>query len=70
MYFFCQRGQENLKGMMVNHFKTVIETDGTRYIVQAIDEKNKNHGVNDTEIANQARMYEDKSKKISNFHSN
>ena len=28
MYFFCQRGQENLKDMRVNHFKLITEADG------------------------------------------
>ena len=40
--------------------KIHIEVDGTRYVYQDIDEKDKNHGINDTEGTNQGRMYEDK----------
>ena len=57
MYFFCRRGQENLQEMTKDHFKQIVEYDGTTYIIQAIDEKDKNHGVNDTEMANQVKMY-------------
>ena len=58
MYFFCKRGQENLYVMKKNLFEVVIETDGSEYVRQAVDEKDKNHGINDTEMANQAKMYE------------
>ena len=44
--------------MTVNQFRIVVNPDGTKYVEQNIDEKDKNHGVNDTELANQAKMYE------------
>ena len=59
MYFFCRRGQENLYEMTKDYFKVVVEPDGTEYVIQSKDEKDKNHGVKDTEIANQAKMYSD-----------
>ena len=64
MYFFCRWGQENLYEMTVDHFKINIDSDGTRYVSQIKDEKDKNHGVNDTAIANQGKMYEDPGEKI------
>ena len=64
MYFFCRRGQENLYEMTVDHFDLAVEPDGTRYIYQAIDEKDKNHTHKDTGETNQARMYEDPGKEI------
>ena len=69
MFFFCRRGQENLQTMTKDTFKVVVENDGSRYIIQAIDEKDKNHGVQDTEPSNQAKMYEDRGEifKINEF---
>ena len=57
MYFFCQRGQENLHEMSKEHFELCVEPDGTEYVIQKLDEKDKNHGVKDTEIPNQGKMY-------------
>ena len=62
MYFFCRRGQENLYSMTKNHFKLIVDYDGTEYVVQTLDEMDKNHGVNETELANQGKMYADPSK--------
>ena len=64
MFFFYRRGQENLLTMTKDTFKIVVQPDGTHYVIQAIDEKDKNHGINDTEASNQAKMYEDLGKKI------
>ena len=58
MYFFCRRGQENLYEMRLDQFKVVVKPDGSKYVEQDIDEKDKNHGVNMTEMANQAKMYQ------------
>ena len=60
MYFFCRRGQENLYTMTKDHFKVVVQYDGSKYVEQNLDEKDKNHGVQDLMLANQGRMYEDK----------
>ena len=38
---------------MKDHFRIITESDGTQYIIQNLDEKNKNYRVNDTEMANQ-----------------
>ena len=59
MYFFCCRGQENLCDMTKEHFEVVVDPSRVRYVVQNIDELDKNHGVNDTTIANAGKMYED-----------
>ena len=60
MYCFCRQGQENIYDMTQDHFKVFVEPDGTRYVYQSIDEKDKNHGINDTDLTNGGRMYEDK----------
>ena len=66
MYFFCRQGQENIY-KMTDHFKIQVQHDGTRYVYQNIDEKDKNHGINDTDLTNQAKIYEDPGMLISNF---
>ena len=43
-------------------FQVVVEPDGKCYVVKSIDEKHKNHGVQDTEMSNQAKIYEDPGK--------
>ena len=48
IYYFCQRGWENLYEMKLNTFQIVTEPDGTQYLVQAVDEMDKNHGIADT----------------------
>ena len=35
----------------------VVENDGTKYVVQAADKMDKNHGIEDTELSNRGRMY-------------
>ena len=59
IYYFCRRGRENLYTMTVDTFKVDIDpTTGRRFVYQDIDEHDKNHGVDSTDPANQARMYE------------
>ena len=36
--------------MSKEHFELCVEPDGTEYVIQKLDEKDKNHGVKDTEI--------------------
>ena len=43
IYYTCRPGNENLEFMSLDHFKVVTENDGTRYVIQAIDELDKNH---------------------------
>ena len=57
IYYFCRRGRENLYGMTQDTFKLITEMDGTQYLVQNIDEADKNHGPDDTEQTNEGRMY-------------
>ena len=58
IYFFIRRGCENLYEMQMNTFEIGTDPDGRQYIFQAIDEFDKNHRINDTESANQGRIYE------------
>ena len=44
--------------MTVDHFKVNVDPDGCKYVYQAIDEHDENHGINDDEPANQAKMYD------------
>ena len=53
IYFFCRRRRENLYEMNWETFKIDLH-NGTRFHFQAIHEHNKNHGVDDTEAANEA----------------
>ena len=57
IYFFCRHGRENLYDMKKNTFKVIIEPDGTEYVVQSIDEMDKNHGIEDTDKSNRGRLY-------------
>ena len=57
IYFFCQRGRENLYDMKKNTFSLVVNPDGTEYYIQNFDEMDKNHGVEDQERNNEGWMY-------------
>ena len=57
-YISSVRGQGKLYEMTINHFKIGVDPDGRKYVYQAIDEHDKNHGINEQEEANQAKMYE------------
>ena len=57
IYYFCRRGRENLYEMKLNTFEIVTEPDGTQYLIQAVDEMDKNHGIADTKKNKEGRMY-------------
>ena len=57
IYFFCQRGRENLYDMKRNTFKLVVEPDGLESVVQDQDEIDKNHNFEDSTKTNEGRMY-------------
>ena len=57
IYYFCCRGCENLYSMHQNMFKIIVEPDGTEYMVQAADELDKNHGIEDRKKNKQGRIY-------------
>ena len=57
MYYTCQRGLENLENMTLDHYKVIVEPDGTCYVIQNIDELDKNHHEDDTSMANNGKMY-------------
>ena len=58
IYYLCRRGRENLRAMTIDTFDIAKDNDGKEYIYQKKDEADKNHGVDDTYIANQGRIYE------------
>ena len=61
MYQTARRGRENIIAMTKNTFKVATDPDdGRRFLYQAVDESDKNHGVKDTSIANEGRIYEHK----------
>ena len=47
-----RRLQQNMKT-----FEVVCEPDGTEYVIQSIDEMDKNHGIDDNSMSNEGRMY-------------
>ena len=44
--------------MTKNWFKIEVSPTGERYIIQNVDEMDKNHGEDDPNLANQGKMYE------------
>ena len=60
IFYMGRRGRENLQAMTKDTFNITTDTNGTRYIYQQKDETDKNHNENDTEMSNQARIYETK----------
>ena len=57
IYYFFHRGGENLYNMEKDWFKLVVDPDGSMYVIQEKDEKDKNHGIQDTTKANDGKMY-------------
>lgn len=64
IYYFCHRGRQNIYDFTQDQFKIGYDPDGTRYVYQAINELDKNHGIDDTLPANDAFMYEQPGKII------
>lgn len=58
IYFFCRRGRENIYDMTIDTFQVATEFDGVQYVYQAIDEQDKNHGIETNDPAKQGRMYQ------------
>ena len=58
MLYFCNRGRENLREMLVSDFTVKTDENGVRY-VEMQDKLTKNHrGKQDDDNATKARMYE------------
>ena len=57
MYYLCRRGQENLYSMTKNWFDVITEPSGDTYVMQVMDEVDKNHSEEDTQLTNQGQMY-------------
>ena len=62
IYFFCRRGHENLYEMTQDTYKLITENNGIQYVIQAVDEMDKNHGIQDTDDTNTGKMYATDSK--------
>ena len=60
IYFFCCRGKENLYAMTQDTFALITEPTGVQYVIQKIDEIDKNHSYEDTNQTNEGRMYGNK----------
>ena len=58
IFYMGRRGRENLRFMTKDTFAIEKDPTGLRYIYQKTDETDKNHDENDTEMSNQARIYE------------
>ncbi len=56
MYFTCRRGRENLHEMTPQTYKLFQDGDGLEYIMQDIDELDKNHQQDSMEVANKGKM--------------
>ena len=68
IYFFCRRGHENLHLMTKDTFKVIVQHDGTEYVMQNIDELDKNHGPDDVELTNRGKMYATNGKWLQLFY--
>ena len=53
--------------MKCNTFQVNFDNDGHRCVCQAIDEHDKNHGIDRPDLANEAKMYESPSKLHNKF---
>lgn len=60
IFFFCHRGRQNIYTFTQDIFDIATDPDGTQYVYQAVDEMDKNHGVEEKLPANDGRMYEQK----------
>ena len=57
IFYTCRRSMENLEYMSLNHYKVIVQPDGTHYVVQNIDKLDKNHREDSFRLANEGRMY-------------
>ena len=62
IYYTCCWGLENLEFMTLDHYKVVVEPDGTCYVIQDVDKLDKNHCEDSTEMANDGKMYANQGK--------
>ncbi len=57
MYFTCCTGRENLHEMSPKTYQVYTDATGQKYVTQEIDELDKNHQSDSSEVANTARMF-------------
>ena len=73
MYFTCRCSRENLHEMTPKMYHILTDPTGKHYVTQNVDELDKNHQADLTEVANKAKMFEmpgnpfKKSPKVTNF---
>ena len=57
--YMCRRGQENLYSMKQDWFKVCVNPEsGQKYLIQVMDELDKNHREDDFNPTNQGKMYD------------
>jgi hypothetical protein len=59
VFYLCRRGRENIREMNKDTFKIGKDASGQEYVVQAIDEADKNHGSKDkpNDTIGEGRIY-------------
>ena len=68
IFYMGRHGRENLRYMTKDTFAIEKDGNGVHYIYQLKDETDKNHDKNDTDVSNQARIYEVPGEKTHLFH--
>ena len=58
IFYMGRCGRENLRNMKKDTFAIDRDETGRRFIFQQIDKADKNHSEQDTEMSNQACIYE------------
>ena len=59
MLHLCRRGRENLQDLKICDYKVNMDSSGTRYVEQVVDELTKNHrGSEEDDAAYGGRLYE------------
>ena len=59
MLHLCQRGRENLQDLKICDYKVYMDSSGTRYVEQVVDELTKNHrGSEEDDAAYGGCLYE------------
>ncbi len=66
IYFTCRCSWENLHEMTPQTFHILTDANGKKFVTQNIDELDKNHQADSTEIANKAKMFETPGKSLKN----
>ena len=57
IYFTCRWGRENLYNMKLNTYCVKLDASNRKYVQQDLDELDKNHQLDSTELANTAKIF-------------